>query len=201
MNKQSYLETRIAMSRIAKCMWDRRLTNAAGGNFAVKVDDNRMLISPSLMSERNQCVLDPSDFLLVDFDLNIYEGEGKLSRESRMHSLILKNFKNIGATIHAHPFWCMPFVAFSKPIPSNTEATLGRGEVECNEYIKAYTPELAESVYRFFDQKRELAEKKPQAVIMPLHGVCVTGSDLFTAYSMLERIEAEAFCHLMRNNL
>ena len=49
------------MSKVAHYMWDRRLTNAAGGNFAVRVDDNRILISPSLMSERHFCEMKPED--------------------------------------------------------------------------------------------------------------------------------------------
>ena len=197
---KSYIEERKEMVKVAQMMWDRRLTNAAGGNFAMKVDENLMLISPSMMSERKHCTLELTDFMLVDFDLNIIEGDGKLSRESLMHALILKNFNNIGATIHAHPFYCMPFVAQAKPIPNVTEATMGRGYVECIEYKKAYSDELSRAVYQYFDDRRELAERKPLGMIMPLHGVCVTGPNIYMAYSMLERIECDAFCTLMRNN-
>ncbi|MEA5069060.1 MAG: class II aldolase/adducin family protein, partial [Christensenellaceae bacterium] len=35
----------------ARNMWQRRLTNAAGGNFAVRVAENRILVTPSMMSE------------------------------------------------------------------------------------------------------------------------------------------------------
>lgn len=31
-------------------LWDRRLTNAAGGNLSMRVDEDRMLLSPSRMS-------------------------------------------------------------------------------------------------------------------------------------------------------
>ena len=105
----SYYEMREEMSKIAHYMWDRRLTNAAGGNFSVKVDENRILLSPSMMSENRHCEMKPEDFLLIDYDQNILEGTGKLSRETLMHVLILKNFDEIGAVIHAHPFYCMPF--------------------------------------------------------------------------------------------
>ena len=52
MSNLSYYEMRQEMVTTARLMFERRLTNAAGGNFAVRVDDNRILISPSLMSER-----------------------------------------------------------------------------------------------------------------------------------------------------
>lgn len=194
----SYYDIRLQMCKIAKCMWDRRLTNAAGGNFAVRVEENRILISPSMMSEHHQCDLQPEDLLLINYDENVLEGTGKLSRETKMHILLLSGFKNIGATIHAHPFYCMPFIAFSQPIPNVTEATMGRGYVECMPWAKAYTEELAHNVYDYFDQRRELAERKPLGMIMPKHGVCVSGPTLYGAYSMLERIEADAFCNLAK---
>ncbi len=201
MSNLSYFEMRQEMVTVAKMMWDRRLTNAAGGNFAVRVADNRVLISPSLMSERKHCVMNPEDILLIDYDMQILEGEGKLSREGLMHVLILKNFKEIGCTIHAHPFYCMPFVAQAKPIPNVTEATMGRGAVGCIEWTKAYTPELSQNVYQYFEDHRELAQRKPIGVIMPLHGVVVSGNDVYTAYSMLERIETDAYCTTVANDI
>jgi L-fuculose-phosphate aldolase len=187
------------MVTVARLMWERRLTNAAGGNFAVRVEENRILISPSMMSEEKHCVLKPEDFLLIDYEQNLLEGTGKLSRESLMHALILQNFKEIGCTIHAHPFYCMPFVAQSKPIPNVTEATMGRGPVGCIPWTKAYTEELSRNVYNYFEEHRELAVKKPIGVIMSLHGVVVSGPDIFKAYSMLERIECDAYCTITKN--
>lgn len=199
MSNLSYYEMRLEMCKVAKMMWDRRLTNAAGGNFAVRVNENRILISPSLMSERKHCEMQPEDFLLIDYDRNIIEGEGKLSRESLMHVLILQNFKEIECTIHAHPFYCMPFVAQSKPIPNVTEATMGRGEVGCIEWTKAYSEELSRNVYQYFEDHRETAVKKPIGMIMPKHGVVVSGPSIYLAYSMLERIECDAFCTITKN--
>lgn len=199
MSNLSYIEMRNEMCKISKLMWDRRLTNAAGGNFAVRVDENRILISPSLMSEVKHCELLPEDFILIDYEENIIEGTGKLSREGLMHVLILKNFKEISCTIHAHPFYCMPFVAQGKPIPNVTEATMGRGYVGCIEYTKAYTPELSYNIYNYFEEHRELAVVKPIGVILPMHGVVVSGPNIYLAYSMLERIECDAFCSIVKN--
>lgn len=192
----SYPEMREEMVVVARLMWERRLTNAAGGNFAVRVAENRILISPSLMSERRHCCMEPEDFALIDYDQNILEGTAKLSRESLMHTLILRNFQEIGCTIHAHPFYCMPFVVHQKPIPNLSEATDGRGEVECIPWTKAYTEELSLKVYEHFESRREVAVRKPIACIMARHGVVVSGPDIYMAYSMLERIEGDAFCAL-----
>ena len=192
-----YKEMREEMTLVARMMWERRLTNAAGGNFAVRVEPGKILVSPSLMSERRHCYLRPEDFLLIDYDQNILEGMGKLSRETLMHVLILSNFKEIGCTIHAHPHHCMPFVALAKPIPAMTEATDGRGNVECIPWTKAYTEELSRNVYKYYEDRRDLAIKKPIGCIMSRHGVVVSGPDIYMAYSMLERIETDAYCALM----
>jgi len=197
----SYMDMRREMVITAKMMWDRRLTNAAGGNFAVKVDENRILISPSMMSEEKQCSMNPEDFILIDYNQTILEGAGKLSRESLMHALILSNFTEIGCTIHAHPFYCMPFVVQAKPIPNISEATMGRGPVGCIQYTKAYSEELSRSVYNYFEEHRELAVRKPIGVILPLHGVVVSGADIYKAYSMLERIESDAYCTTVKNQI
>ena len=201
MSGLSFMEMRLEMVKVAKLMWDRRLTNSAGGNFAVKVAPGQMLVSPSLMSERKHCELEAGDFLLVDKEMQVLEGTGKLSRESYMHHLILNNFSNIGCTIHAHPMYCMVYVAQGKPIPNVTEATMGRGEVGCIPYTKAYTKELSENVYRYFEDRRAIAEKKPIGCILPLHGVVVSGDDIYMAYSMLERIECDAMCGIFKNSI
>lgn len=197
MSDLSYLETRKQMAKVCHYIWDRRLTNSAGGNFAVRTDDNRILVTPSLMSERHFCELEPEDFILIDYDQNVLEGHGRLSRETLMHVLILKNFKNIGCTIHAHPQYCMVYVAQSKPIPNVTEATMKRGMVECIPYTRAYTSDLHHEIYHYWTARKELAEQQPIGCIMPYHGVVVSGSDLFMAYSMLERIETDAMCSIL----
>lgn len=194
----SYYDMRVEMSKVAKMMWDKRLTNAAGGNFSVKVDENRILLSPSMMSENKHCEMRPEDFLLIDYDENILEGEGKLSRETLMHVLILKNIEGCGSVIHAHPFYCMPYVAFGHEIPNVTEATMGRGPVGVIPWQQAYSKELSEGVYHYWEEHRELAAKKPIGAIMKYHGVVVSAKTIYSAYSMLERIECDAFCALSK---
>lgn len=200
MPELQYLETRIQMQKVAKTIWDRKLTNSAGGNFAVKVDENRILISPSMMSENCMCELEVDDFLLIDYQANILEGKGKLSRESVMHTMLLSKFNYIKSTIHAHPQFCMVYAAAGKPIKTVTEATLKRGDYfGVIEHADAYTPELAMNVYKYFDQNRDLAEKIGIGCIMPLHGVVVSGNSLMAAFSTLERMETDAICNIFKN--
>lgn len=88
MDNLQYMDLRQEMCNTARNMWARRLTNAAGGNFAVRPEKNRILVTPSMMSEHKHCQLQPQDILLIDYEGNILEGEGKLSRETDMHILL-----------------------------------------------------------------------------------------------------------------
>jgi len=195
--KLSYIKERQEMVELVRIMYDRKLTNAAGGNVAVKVDDNKMLITPSMMSEEHRCRLDIDDLLLVDFDMNVLEGYRKLSRETNMHILLLKNFKNVRASIHAHPQYCMVYAAKNMGIPSITEATAKKGDVGIIPYTPGQSIQLAEEVYKYFDSKRELVEKVSIGLVLPFHGVVCIGADLNKAYSTLERIETDAMCGLL----
>lgn len=199
MSNLSYMEERRALREIVKLMFDRRLTNAAGGNLAVQVDDDKLLTSPSMMSEHHRCDIGVEDFMLIDFDKNILQGTGVTSRETDMHINLIKNFPYIRACIHAHPQYCMVYASQSKPIPTVTEATMKKGACGVIPYTKAYTPELAQNIYQYFETMRERANSMPLGVIMPMHGVLCTGSDLNTAYCMLERLETDAMCGIFKN--
>ncbi|MEA5016823.1 MAG: class II aldolase/adducin family protein [Candidatus Limiplasma sp.] len=193
----SFLEQRKALKEIVKLMFDRKLTNAAGGNVAVQVEPGKVLVSPSMMSEHHRCNLEVEDFLLIDEEKNILEGQGKISRESDMHLSLIRTFPYIGACIHAHPQYCMVFAAQSKPIPSVTEATMKKGDCGCIPYTRAYTPQLAENILRYFQEFGPRVNEMPLGVVMPLHGVLCTGSDLNSAFCMLERLETDAMCAIL----
>jgi L-fuculose-phosphate aldolase len=153
-----------------------------------------------MMSENCMCELDVEEFLLIDFEGNILEGSGKLSRETQMHIMLLSGFNYIKCTIHAHPQFCMVFASQSKPIKTVTEATIKRGETfGVIEPAPAYSRQLAENVYKYFDERRELAEKIGIGCIMPMHGVVVSGNGLMSAFSCLERMETDAICNIFKN--
>ena len=198
MNRVSFIQERRALQEIAQLMFDRKLTNAAGGNLAVQVAEDRVLVSPSMMAEHHRCRIGMEDFLLVDLQRNILEGDGVLSREIDMHMGLIANFDYIGACIHAHPQYCMVYAAQSKPIPSMTEATMKKGACGTIPYTQAYTSLLAENVCRYFDAIRDKANTMPLGVILPLHGVLCTGSDLNAAFCMLERLETDAMCGIFQ---
>ncbi len=192
----SYLGERKKLAKTMKLLFDRKLTNAAGGNAAMRVDENRIIVTPSMMSEHKHCELGPEDILVCDYDLNILEGNGVLSRECKMHALLLRNIPEIGAVIHAHPEYTMVYVSARKPIPSVTEATQKMGDCLLIEQAKAYSQDLADHVYDFFKDKREILKKSGLCALLPLHGTVAVGKHLEQAFSVVERIECDAKCNI-----
>jgi len=196
MEKMSYMETREQMCEIARLIWDRRLTNAYGGNFAARAGEGSLLVTPSMMAEEKHCCLLPEDLALVDFDCNVIEGAVRLSRETGMHASLLRSFPAVGAVIHAHPVNCMVFAAAEKPIPSVTEATEKQGAAGLAKFAPMCTQEMSDNVLAYFEERRALVQEMPVACVLPRHGVVVVGRDLNNAYAMLELVETDAYCAL-----
>ncbi len=192
-----YMSERKKMLEMIGDLWDRRLTNAAGGNLAMRVDEGRILLSPSMMSEHKHCRIGIEEPLLIDYDCNVLEGTGAFSREGRMHALIMQNIPEVNGSIHAHPFYTMVYVAACKPIPHVTEATLKMGDTGLIRQAKAYSMELAENAYQYFAARSEQLKITGLCGILPYHGTIAVGKHIEQAFSVVERVEADAVCNLL----
>jgi L-fuculose-phosphate aldolase len=199
MNYILYYQERFNLARTMKLLFDRKFTNAAGGNAAVRVNEKHILITPSMMSEQWHCEIAAEDILVCDYDLNIIEGNGTISRESRMHQFLFQNIPEINASIHAHPEYTMVFAAANKKIPSVTEATKKMGDCELVEQAKAYSIDLAENVLKFFQDKRDILKRTGLCALLPYHGIVAVGKSLEQAFSVVERVECDARCNIFGN--
>lgn len=188
-----YIEEREQMCKLVKIMFDRFVTNAVGGNVSMRVGENLALITPALMAEEKFCSLSPEDIMLVDFDMNILEGNGKPSREMDMHCGILKKMPEAAACIHAHPKNILVFACLEVPLPSVTEATRKYGVVDVLPYQKACTPALAGKVIEYFNAKKEKIKHSGMAVMLARHGIVAIGRSLYEAYNVIERLESNAY--------
>ena len=192
-----FMREREELLTIIHDLWERRLINAAGGNCAMRVDEDRVLLSPSRMSEDRPCRITADEILLTDDALNVIEGTGKLTREARMHMLLLHNIPEVGGVIHAHPFYTMVYVAAAKPVPHVTESTLRMGDTGVIHQAKAYSAELAEHAYEYFLPRREQLKSTGLCGILPYHGTVAVGKNIYQAFSVVERVECDALCNLM----
>lgn len=201
-----YLEERKEMSKIVKTMFDRWLTNAAGGNFSWKVSDEHYIMTASGLSCKCLWDIEPEDVLVVDNHWEIVEGRGKATREINMHRAMYENDSKVKAVVHAHPKDLMVYASMGLDMPIVTEALEFIGDsIPCLPYQIATTKELADMVGKWtVDYSVDVEEKMKHAheafyayaALIRRHGVIVASDDFHIANMMLEILETNAYVHL-----
>lgn len=185
-----FFDERKDLCEVTRMMFDRYLTNAAGGNITVKVSDDLLLMTPTLMSQSKFCRLTPEDILVIDRNGKIYEGNGNLTREFNMHMVAYEALPEAGAVIHGHAKESMVFATLGMQMPNLTEATQKFGEINTLEFAPATTKELAEIVRSYLLSRNG---QLPVAALLNKHGVLVVDRSLRKAYDMFERLEYNAY--------
>ncbi len=180
------------MVEIAHLLYDRYLTNSAGGNLSCRVED-RIYITPRYLGSKHRWQLREEMVLVLDNELNLLEGDSRLiSRESRLHFECYRHFPEINGVIHAHPRYMSVFAAAGKPITPANEYTEKFGTVDVIPPLPSHSQELADAVVEKLMPRRETLNKNGLGLILEWHGVVTVGRDLADAYDTLERLEWSA---------
>ena len=147
---------------------ERRYVAAMDGNLSVRLDEDRILSTPTSMCKG---MMRPSDMVMVDLEGRRIAGKRDVSSEIGMHLLIYRQRPDIRGIVHAHPRTATGFAAAGIPLnkPLVCEVVIGLGSIPLAKYGTPGTPELAEA----------LAPLVPQydAILMSNHGVVTYGSD------------------------
>jgi len=199
MEQKSLYEARELIAQVGKIMLKRNLTDLAGGNIGMRVED-KIVMSPSYAGTRKFWRLKPEDVLVLDLEGNLLEGEGKISREAPVHLKLLNSFyPGARAVIHAHPRNVMVFCAARQVIPPVLENTYKFGEIKLAEYARGgvQSRQLAENVYKTLCGQEKKMAAQAAAVMVPWHGLFAAGKDLYAVLDAVERIEVNARCILM----
>ncbi len=186
-----YPTERAHLAKIVKNIYDRYGTNAAGGNISVRLNDEHIIMTPTLMSQNHLCDLSPYQILVVDMDENIVEGDGRLTREINMHMACYRENRKIGCVLHGHARESMVFACQGMDMPNLTEATQKFGEIPCLPFAPACSPELAEIVKNHVASLGDDVLSK--VMLLNKHGVLVLEENLNKANDMLERLEYNAY--------
>ena len=169
------------MVEIGQRMWQRGYTDGNGGNLTVRVGDNLVLCTPTLVSKG---FMKAEQMALIDMEGRQLAGKFKRTSECLTHLGIMKRQPKAKACCHAHPPHAGAFaVAGVRPptcmIP---EAEVFLGEIGMAEYRTPGTPENAEVI------GREAVDH--MSVLMLNHGVICWGKDIEDAYWKMENTDA-----------
>ncbi|MCB5953580.1 class II aldolase/adducin family protein [Enterococcus sp. CWB-B31] len=186
-----YQAEREDLCKITRNIYQRYGTNAAGGNISVRLNDEHIIMTPTLMSQNHLCDLSPYQILVVDMNETIIEGYGRLTREINMHMACYRENRKVGCVLHGHARESMVFASQGMDMPNLTEATQKFGQIPCLPFAPACSPELAEIVS---SHVRSLGDDVlSKVMLLNKHGVLVLEETLHKANDMLERLEYNAY--------
>ena len=181
-------------------LFARRLTDVSGGNISAR-DGDSMWITPRYAGSRQHWKLATDDIMHAEISSDDFQDDPCSSRESRIHLAVYRNFPDVHAIIHAHPFHVLPFCVAERPIEMVLESTQKFGTVDLIEAAPAHSQALADNVAGGLAGKEEAIRTQAAAVIAPRHGLFVAGRDLLAAFDATERIDWNAWCILAQRQI
>jgi L-fuculose-phosphate aldolase len=177
-------------------LFERQLTDAAGGNVSARVGD-LVCITPRYSGSKHQWHLRPEQVIVSDLQGNMLAGEGEISREAKVHYRLYTDFPDGGAVVHAHARNALVFASACQPIEPVLEDTLKFGTIRVSRYAPAHSGDLAEFIAAELAGQDEHIRKQAAGVLAPWHGLFVVGKDLDAAFDATERIDTNARCILL----
>src|SRR3984893_17281593 len=164
-------------------LYERGYIVACEGNLSVRLDENRILNTPTCM---NKGTLSPEDLVITDLNGTHISGKRKVSSEVAMHLLFYRMRPDVQAICHAHPPTATGFAVAGRDLnyAQLPEVIVGLGQIPLVQYATPGTPELSAAIEPFVPHY--------DAMLLANHGAVTCGPDLLTAFFRMETIEHSA---------
>jgi len=129
----------------------------------------------------------PEDFLLIDLDGKVLEGEGAPSKECHFHVDLYKVRPDVGAVIHGHSPHLITFSIISEELPLLTlPGKIYFGRVPKVPALPPGSAELAHAIVEV------LSHSALKAVLMEAHGFTLVGPNIIQACHLAGVLEDAA---------
>lgn len=199
--EQQIIEGREQIAYFGRLLFERFLTDAAGGNLSLRIG-NRICLSPRYAGQRYQWHLTPDDVLVTDLDRTVLMGSGQISRESNVHYALHREFGTHGtAVVHCHPRNLLAFAIAQRPLPPILEANRKFGVTPVIDFAPAHSPRLANNVAGAIRGRESAIVKQAAAVIAPWHGLFLMAKDMAAGFDAAERLDNNAYILIMSGML
>ncbi|WP_386691726.1 MULTISPECIES: 3-oxo-tetronate 4-phosphate decarboxylase [unclassified Lonepinella] len=180
------LEQKQQLVELAKSFYQRGYSVGGAGNLSVRLDENRILVTPTGSSLGR---LDTERLSVVDMQGNWISGD-KPSKEYVFHLALYQQNPKCNAIVHLHSTYltalsCLDGLDQYNAIKAFTPYYVMRvGKLQVIPYYRPGSPEIA----------RELSERAltGKAFLLANHGIVVTGSDLLDAADNADELEETA---------
>ncbi|EHK90897.1 aldolase [Aggregatibacter actinomycetemcomitans] len=179
-------ELKKIMVQLGHSFYERGYTVGGAGNLSTRLDENRILVTPTGSSLGR---LEEARLSILDMEGNLLEGD-KPSKESVFHLAMYHKNPECKAIVHLHSTYLTALSCLENLDPQNAIKAftpyyvMRVGSLPVIPYYRPGSPRIAEEL-----EARALSGK---AFLLANHGVVVTGKDLLDAADNTEELEEAA---------
>jgi len=179
---------------LAKSMFDRGLTGGSSGNISARLDDGRLLVTPT-----GSCFgrLDPARLAVLKGGAHV-AGDAP-TKEGGLHAAFYDTRTATGAVVHLHSCHSVALSVLPDTDPDNmlppitAYGVMKLGKVALLPYFMPGDPAMGDAI-------KGLAGKRA-AVVLAHHGPVVAGKDIEAACYAMEELEETAKLALMTRGM
>ncbi len=166
--------------RVGRLMFDKGWVAANDGNITIRLDETRLLATPTGVCKG---LMRAEDIIVCDLNGAKLCGERECTSELAMHLTIYRLRPDIASVVHAHPPVATGFAAAGRALDQALlpEVVICLGSVPLADYGLPGTPALTEGMLPYIP--------KYDALLMANHGAVSYGEDVFQAYHRMETVE------------
>ncbi|MCU1251261.1 MAG: class aldolase/adducin family protein, partial [Edaphobacter sp.] len=135
-------ELRRDQVRFSRMLYRLGFMPGASGNLSVRLDDQRLLVTPTGVSK---FLLRSADMVIVDLQGRQLDGYRKVTSEVSMHLAVYRHRDDVTAVIHSHPPIATAFACVGRGLEEMLcqEAVMTLGVVPLAKYATTGTEEVA----------------------------------------------------------
>jgi L-fuculose-phosphate aldolase len=174
--------------------WLSRLgfTPGTSGNLSVRLDQNRLLVTPTGVSKG---LVETDDIVTVDLYGRLIAGTRNVTSEIGMHLAVYDHRPEVQAVVHAHPATATAFACSGRALDEMLcqEAVMTLGSVPLARYATTGTEEVAASLSPYLSAHN--------AILLENHGAVSFGTTLVEAFMRMETVEHLAHVALVAHQL
>jgi L-fuculose-phosphate aldolase len=173
-------------------LWHRGFVASNDGNISVRLDDARLITTPTAVSKG---FMTPDMMVITDLEGRRIAGARNASSELKMHLEVYRHRPDVRAVVHAHPPTATGFAVAGIPLDRAVlaEVITTLGSIPIAEYATPSTEELPAAVRKYI--------KAHDGLLLANHGALAIGQDVYSAYYRMETIEHFARISLVARTL
>ena len=186
------VELRRDLVRFSRLLYRLGFMPGTSGNLSVRLDDWRLLVTPTGVSKFLLC---PADMVIVDLAGRQLNGHRKMTSEVSMHLAVYRQRTDVTAVVHSHPPIATAFACVGRGLDEMLcqEAVMTLGVVPLATYAATGTEEVAASLAPFIPDH--------DAILLANHGAVSCGRTLLEAFQKMEIVEHLANITLVAHQL